>query len=541
MGLCFFACHQEAGRDKPGPTRDFQAAEYYNYYGPRDSAFYYYNRVISNSKDTLEKATAWFKMGLSLLDAGDYFSAQENLLSSIRILDEADSAHVYYLAADYNTLANATLELKDYEAAIRNYRLAQRFVPRGDPQLYVLNNLGVTYQKQGDYRRALQVFDSAIHQPTADTALKAKLISNRARTQWLQDASYPARTELLQALALRQQINDSNGINSSFAHLTDYYTRTHPDSALYYANQRWTFASRLSDPNNRLEALGQLARLSPPEASKQYMAEYIRFDDSVSAVRSRDRNQYGLIKFDAEKTRADNRVLQQRVVTQRLVIAGTAFLALLVIFFLVVRARARRRLLAQQAETAIRESKLKTSQKVHDVVANGLYRIMNELEHKEELDKEELLNKIEGLYEQSRDISYEEVPRQRKQGPEQVRQLVDAFSDPDTRVILVGNEPAFWSGMGAEAKAQVHLVLEELLVNMRKHSGAASVVLQFEQEGSEGRILYKDDGVGLPAVPHFGNGLNNTVNRIQAIGGEISFDRRQPKGLAITIRFPIHA
>ncbi|HEU4473020.1 MAG TPA: hypothetical protein VFR58_18140, partial [Flavisolibacter sp.] len=112
------ACNQQGDGGKKSPSRDFQFAEYYDYYGRRDSAFYFYNRVVSSSTDSLEKGTAYFKMGLRQLEAGDFFSAQESLLSSIKTLDENDASHYGNISAAYNTLGNATLELKDYKTAI---------------------------------------------------------------------------------------------------------------------------------------------------------------------------------------------------------------------------------------------------------------------------------------------------------------------------------------------------------------------------------------------------------------------------------------
>jgi signal transduction histidine kinase len=533
------ACNQQQDKKPPTPSRDFQAAEYYDYYGIKDSAFYYYNKVITNSGDSLEKGTAYFKMGLRQLEAGDFYSAQESLLSSIKTLDEKNTKHHSNISADYNTLANATLALKDYESAIHYYNLSSRFAPEGDPKLYLLNNLGVAYQKKGDYAKAITVFDSAVGQPTKDTSLKAKLISNAARTRWLANRDFTTLPDFMVALNLRRLIRDSGGINASFAHLSDYYTDKQPDSALYYALKRFEVAQRLGEPSNRMEALSQLAKVSPPDDTKRYMEQYIKLDDSLNNVRSRDRNQYVLIKFDAEKSKADNLILQEHIVRQRLMIWGTALLAGLLIFAIFAWTRARRKRLRRESENAMRELRLKTSRKVHDVVANGLYRIMNDLEHRETIEKEPLLNQIEGLYEKSRDISYEQEPVEYEEYDQQIHQLVNSFSNDHTKVIIVGNQKPFWDKVSASSKYELQLVLEELLVNMQKHSRAENVIFRFTEEKDTGYIIYKDDGTGFPSGFQFGNGLNNTVNRIKSINGEINFDKSSGKGVNILISFPL--
>ncbi len=533
------ACHSQNQKNSSRHSYDFRAAEYYDYYGVRDSAFYFYNRVVENSLDSLEKGTANFKMGLRQLEAGDYYSAQESLISSIRSLDEKNKEHYGMFSADYNTLANATLELKDYQTAITNYRLAYKFAVDNDSRLYILNNLGVALQKKKDYPSAIALYDTAILQSTNDTSLKAKVIVNSANTKWLADSNYSPEAEFRYALDLRKTMNDSLGINSSFAHLSDYFTHSKPDSSLYYALKRLEIARALPDPTDRLEALSQLAKVCPPVQTKKYMEQYLNLDDSLKNVRSRDRNQYVLIKFDAEKSKADNLLLQKNIIKQRLIIWGTLFVCIIIVLISSVISRIRKRKQKLEMENALKALRLKTSQKVHDVVANGLYRIMNELEHGADIDKEPLLNRIELLYEKSRDISYEDTPIDHESFGQHIQQSLTSFAIADTKVITVGNQQTFWNKVSAVQKHELQLVLEELMVNMHKHSKARNVSVRFREENNTAFIQYKDDGIGFKDQVEFGNGLHNTVNRIKAINGEINFGKSGEEGLAILIKFPL--
>jgi signal transduction histidine kinase len=83
------------------------------------------------------------------------------------------------------------------------------------------------------------------------------------------------------------------------------------------------------------------------------------------------------------------------------------------------------------------------------------------------------------------------------------------------------------------------VVLQELMVNMRKHSMAGNVVLQFERLEERIHIYYQDNGVGMSDDIIFNNGLTNTGNRIAAIDGEITFETQAEQGLKIHIHFPI--
>lgn len=539
-----FGCNKKFENKQGGKSKDYQWGAYYDDYFPdkRDSAFFLLNRVVNNSNDSIEKADAYFRMGRIQLFAGDYQSAQASFLSGIKTSDQSDTAHYDYLAANYNGLANASFELKEYDSAIANYRLASTFATSYDQKLYLFNNLGVTYQKQGDYKRAASILDSAANNITRDTSIKGKIISNFARTKWLADPAYNPISEFRHALTLLFLIRDYSSITSTFGHLSDYYEKTRPDSASFYALKRLEVAKNLDDPSDRLAALNQLIRVGPPNQTKQFAEEYLELNDSITKAQSKDRNQYALIRFDAEKSKADNLLLQKHIGNQRLIIWGTSLLGILAIIAILVRARIRRIKFRQESENAIRASQLKISQKVHDVVANELYGIMNEMEHGKTIEWDELITRIEALYEKSRNISYEEVSTaDHLNYDSQIHELFNNFATEQTEVYVVGNQPTFWSRITGFQKNELLLVLKELLVNMKKHSGAKNVSVVFRQEYNRAFIVYKDDGTGFPVAVEFGNGLRNTVNRIHSLKGEIIFDKNEKEGVSVMISFPLQS
>lgn len=542
--IILLGCNKKFESKQGEKSKDYQWGVYYDDYfpGKRDSAFFLLNRVVNNSNDSIEKADAYFRMGRIQLFAGDYLSAQASFLSGIKTSDQSDTAHYDYLAANYNGLANASFELKDYASAIASYRLASNFATSYDQKLYLFNNLGVTYQKQGDYKSSASILDSAANNITRDTSIKGKIVSNFARTKWLADPAYNPVSEFMHALTLLSLIRDSSSITSTFGHLSDYYEKTRPDSASYYALKRLEVAKNLDDPSDKLAALNQLIKVGPLNQTRQFAEEYLELNDSITEARSKDRNQYALIRFDAEKSKADNLLLQKHIGNQRLTIWGVVLLGVLAITGILIRARIRRIKSNQEAERKIKESQLKTSQKIHDVVANGLYGIMNELEHRKIIEKNTLITRIEGLYEKSRNISYEEVsPADNPNYDRQIYELFSNFSTEQTEVYVLGNQPTFWKNITGFQKNELLLVLKELLVNMRKHSGAKNVSVVFRQEHRKAFIVYTDDGTGFPADIEFGNGLKNTVNRIHALSGEIIFEKSKKGGASVSIIFPLQS
>jgi signal transduction histidine kinase len=509
-----------------------------------DSAFYYFNRVVTTVKDSLQIATSLSNMAAIQSDAGDYFGSQESLMTSLSYLDEKKERDQYCLSSDYNELGYTSLNLKNYAAAAGYFQKALQLAKDDNFRAIENNNLGLAFQKSGDYAKAIQIFESALPQSKADDKKFARLLSNLARTKWLQNPRYDAAAELMTALQIRTKISDDWGLNASYAHLVDFYAKRNLDSALFFAEKRLALVKRLASPDDELEALQQFMPFAAPDQVKTLFTRYQTISDSLQNARNNAKNQFALIRFDAEKNKADNLRLQRdnsekrlQLIWQRVFLfTGVGLFALIAV--LSVRwYRRRQKQTQQETQAAIRESQLRTSQKVHDVVANGLYNLMSELEH-HEVGKELLLDKIENLYEQSRDISYERPAAPDEGFSKRVEEMLSGYSFDGRKVLIVGNEPAFWEQISDAGKGEIEAVLTEMMVNMRKHSGASNVVIKFGELNGLLLIQYNDDGVGMPEEITWGNGWKSTENRIASLGGTIIFDRKKTNGLAFQIQFP---
>lgn len=505
-----------------------------------DSAFYYYNKVVSNSRDSLQIAMAYNNMAAMQSDAGDYFGSQENLLMSLRYLDEQKEKDLYCLSSDYNELGGISLNLKNYDAAVDYYDRAIKFAQNDEYKLIFSNNKAVVYQKKRDFTKAIAIYNDIIDKSKKDEKAYARVLSNRAKTRWLQDSGYQAAPELLTALQIRINQKDDWGQNASYAHLADYYSHSHPDSALIFADKMYAIARYLNSPDDEMEALQKLILLGLPQNIRQYFARYQYLSDSVQTARNNAKNQFALIRYDAEKNKVENLKLQKenadkkiQIIKQRGVLYSVILAMLLGVFITIIWYRKRK-------QSIIREQKLKASQKVHDVVANGLYRIMVEIEHQDtNMEKNVLLDKIEDMYERSRDISYDQPEANDGDFDAEIAQLLKGFNTAATRVVSVGNDKGLWEKVGSYTKREVKYILQELMINMKKHSNASNVAIKFEQSGNQVKMQYIDNGVGLPSAYSLGNGLTNTGNRIKNINGEITFETNPKEGLKIQVSFPI--
>ncbi|MCK7553967.1 tetratricopeptide repeat protein [Chitinophaga sedimenti] len=486
----------------------------------------------------MEIALAYSYMGIIQVYGGDQYGGQESLLKSLTYLQGKDDPES--MMANYHELGNICLNLKNYDAALNYYQKTLQYISDPNYKSVALNSIALTYQKKGDYDKAIKLYQSLLAKSTEKKTEYARLLSNYAKTKWLKDPKYPASSELNHALKIRKDSNDTRGLNASYAHLTDYYSTSRPDSALYYAKQWYTTTRELNNADDEVEALSKLIALSPPQEFKTNFMRYEYLTDSIQSARNAAKNQFALIRYEAEKNKSDNLQLQKdnaqkelQLIMQRLALAASILLLVLAIYWY----RKRRRQIEAASRQAIQEHQLATSQKVHDVVANGLYRIMTHIEHNEAIDKELLIDKIEDLYERSRDISYETPAISLTPFHEKIDLLMQSFASEQTRVGIVGNAAPIWDHVHPQAQPEVEHILQELMINMKKHSQAQNVLIKFEHRNNQVHIHYSDDGVGISPQVKYGNGLLNTGNRIEKIGGHSTFEHSN-RGLKIHIYFP---
>jgi len=540
--LFFLSCpQQKTTKEKKTINPDYDKAFEFREKKMPDSSFIYFNKakdVFLKQKDSLGVAKCLVNMAITSIDKGDYFGGQEISTEALTYFDKDKKEQFVYIESAYHELGVASSNLKNYSQAIIFYNQSIPYAQDSISVLVTKNNIANAYGKIGAYQKALILFSSILKKKMSDENF-ARTLSNYAFNKWKQNPNYNAKPELLTALHIRLRDHDLWGQNASFAHLADFHTLSQPDTALFYAHKMYEGAKKLKSPDDQLQSLLKIIKLSPVKETKQYFNIYKNLDDSLQTARSAAKNQFALIRYDTEKNKADNLVLQKDNQGKRYQIIILIFGIVLLIIVGTLWYKKRKQRLELEAQNTIRDNKLKTSQKVHDVVANGLYRIMSKLDNQETLKDSPIINEIEELYEQSRDLSYEKPRLLTQSFHEKISGLLKTFASDYTKVIIIGNSASLWNKVSEQAKDEIEHILQELMVNMGKHSQASDVVIRFEQAQQKINIYYTDNGIGIRGEVQPNNGLTNTGTRIDVIGGTITFDTKVEKGLKIQISFPV--
>jgi signal transduction histidine kinase len=469
------------------------------------------------------------------------------LLEAMAYLNLEHKTEYPYIVSNLTNLGISYYNLKNYPRAIEFYDQALNYTTDRLTVLSIKNNTANAYIQMRQYTKALTSYKFILNQPL-DKKEYARILSNYNYTLWLQNPKRNVAPGLLKALKVRSEAGDNWGLNSSYAQLADFYERKKPDSALHFALNMYHTAMILQNPDDRIEALQRMIKLSTPGLEKKYFAIYRQLTDSVQSIRATARNQFAVIRYESAFNKAENLKLQQEntkkeyqlIIRDLLIGMGIivfSTLSLIAIFWY----RKRRQKIASDARKVIAESKLKTSKQVHDVVANGIYRVMAEIENQDAIEKEEILDRLDNMYQQSRDISYEVEAS--SSGlytfEDRIKNLIAAFQTKNTSIALKGALHKIGEKVGPAVQDELEKILQELLVNMKKHSFATEVLLRFYQKEQLVTLEYKDDGIGMDEAVKFNNGLRNTENRIEFINGEITFNKNRKKGLHILVTFPV--
>lgn len=299
-------------------------------------------------------------------------------------------------------------------------------------------------------------------------------------------------------------------------------------------------SKKLKYPADELEALQILVKVAHGEENQEFFDRFVTLQDSVLLAQNKAKNQFALIRFESEKTKSENLILQKEKVLQKFKMEKQKLMIwLLIVIFVCAGSagfmwvRRRRKRLILEAENKLQEQRLDFSKKVHDVVANGLYEVISTIENQNDIPKEKILDKLEIMYEKSRDLSYED--HQDIEFYEKISALIGSFDNDETRIIIIGNDSTFWEDISADAFEELFQVIRELLINMKKHSDASQVIIRFNKNDMFNEISYSDNGIGISENKEEKNGFTNIRSRLRKINADMTIDKNSP-GLKLLIK-----
>jgi signal transduction histidine kinase len=462
-----------------------------------------------------------------------YLDESERLnVECLELLDlvAIDAWSINSKAKTINDLGIIYRHKKDYKKALTIYNEALSLVKKESEINIILNNMGYVYLQQNDFQKALEYFDLAYSR-----ALKNDDILNVARS--LDNLGFTkskmniigAEEDLIEALNIRIKENYDFGIAHSYENLTrHFYALNDSERILLYSDK----LIDLANETNNLELLESSLRLKIDVGDDSVSRDHLKIQDSIHDMEETNRSNfnYYVYQYDKkDKALQKSKLQNEREKKVKLIYLFSTLMVLFgsIFFYFILKSKHKKDKLQQVFNTESRISK-----KVHDEVANDVYQVMTKLQS--DKASEEVIDSIEQIYIKTRDISKEHsLIDLESDFQEMLNDLILSFNDVETNIIAQGISKVNWTALSDIKQITIYKVLQELLINMKKHSGAEIVVLTFEVNRKTISVNYSDNGKGCDLKK--GLGLQNTENRIASIKGTITFDSEINKGFKTKI------
>jgi two-component system, NarL family, sensor kinase len=440
-------------------------------------------------------------------------------------------------------IGDIKFEYKDYDSALFYLKAAEKIMTEGN----VVYGLGVVYNVIGKIYSMKNDYDKAI--PYYEKAMK-----------------------------IRTEMGDFYGIGLSSLNIGDsYLIKGNFEKGIEYLNKSADIFKQLKNYVNLKQSYEKLAVAYEDKkdylTSLKYHQLYAQLKDSVYSQENAQQMAEMKVRFDTEEKEIQNLRLSNEnaekdlMLARRnniiLIVASILGLVLVSAFFINQRNKLKQKqrlgaeLLRQQElrNRAIIEAEEKERRRIARDLHDGIGQLLSaaklnlsslESGVKQNMASPEMIKNAIDLVDDSvrevRSVSHNMMPGALiKSGlATAVGDLVSKISD--TRDLKVNLEIIDFTERLEETKEIVlYRVIQELLNNAIKHSGASEINLQIVKHETELSIMLEDNGKGFDTSilnSEKGMGLNNIISRISFLNGQVDFDSAPGKGTTVVIELP---
>jgi signal transduction histidine kinase len=486
----------------------------------------------------------------------DYYLQAEKIYESV-----ADSAA---LAGINSNVANSYFSLKDYPSAHQYATKAYALLP-SVKESNIASNIITTYAlsliKIGKNKDALPIVQKADSLAEASQNKMAKITATIGfaevyKSEMLFDSAIVYYNK---CIALSKELGVKHfELMSAMGLLSLYEEQGNSNKIIQLAEPTIALANQMQN----VDVLHTAKRIAGRALGKngQYqkgfkmLSESYALYDSVAGVENQKNINELLVKYDAEKN--EKEILNQNLLlakqetklrNRQLIILGLVLgLSILLVVYFYVRKLNKERLIRLEIEKQKKigdayiygEQKERTrlAFEIHDGIASMLTGISYKL-RAADANKEEVLNLLTGLHEDTRRISHSLMPIdfEQKNLIEAVSNLCERMTNKEIEIIFFASKPII--GLDNQKSLLLYRVIQELINNALKYAQCKSIFVRIEnKEQNLIEICVEDDGVGLSGSL-IQNGLKSIKERIKSLGARLLIESEKEGGTAVKIYY----
>ncbi len=537
----------------------------YNALGKPDSSLIFNDSAIHYSKKVGEPA----RIGLVYLNRADLKVQLENFREALVLSDSAMKyaeiakrsdlkarvfhvrGNMYFTQSNYAQSRYFYGKAHDLYAENQNYRM----------MAIIVNNLGNTDKHLKNYDLAITDFKKALDyaRQAGDEVSRPMYYSNLSDVYVHKGDLKAAEENALISLRLAKELSNEQQILNARAILAYIYLKTRrPSAAITEASETLKLAT-----GNRVTDKVQVAADILGEAYAalgQYKEawEYTRQSKTLSDSLNRQRYEEDVLTMqtnfelrekenEIELLAKENELHQQKLRQNRLLMAGSAIIALLAIgsiFLLINRSRARQRIKELELRNHIASD-------LHDEVGSSLssihllsQMIRNQPESTKRSELFETMSRnVKETVDRITDIVWVVKPEENEKG--NLRERMERFAydicssagvELDLNISDIRKDT-----LTMEQRKNLYLIFKEAVNNAVKYSGTEKLRVELTQTGKEILLNVEDQGRGFdPENVKKGNGLNNIRNRSKELNAGLEILSREGEGTRISLSVTVN-
>lgn len=465
----------------------------------------------ANELTDYRRAIQIYKKALVMAESNGYDYSCEAIIVNIAApynnLDEFDSVAYWYTRAFCEAFPYDTLSLA------KNY-----------------SNQAITYQRMGDEKTAEEYVDKLLEFEGIDGV--EEFVTKGLRQKYIWDFEKTGNPEVLNQLKGLIDVYPKDNIVEVYNSIADLYREEGAyDSALVYYNFTLRYADTLNDQFYMIGANEQIAELNSILYTQNKKKETWIWGLSgalvgvVALLMLVWRTIQQKRKIADQKLQIKNQEVNELLKDQE--IASTQAM-------LEGQDNERRRIAEELHDTL---GSMLATVKLHfghveDVIETGSSRGREQY-----IKAEVLLNEACGEVRRISHDLYSGVLMKfgLKAALEQLQETISDSAGIQVQFITTG-----LSGrLPYESEMNLYRVVQELVSNTIKYSGAIKITLQIGQQQDELSLMYEDNGKGfdLSKIKR-GMGLDNIENRVKRLNGKLHIDSTPGYGMTVIIEIP---
>lgn len=518
-----------------------------------DSAFYYYNKAKINCNPvnaTDDYVYCLWNMADLQHNQDDFIGSESTIKEALPFLNNVKNS--VYKWNIYTISGCNYINLYNYDCALYSFNKALHLKTDGTRKLKAKNNIASVFIKQRKYNEALHLLLSlSIHKNVQEDPEYYSKILDKIGFCYFKLENRMALSFYTKSLTIKSQLKNDSELGKTYYYLAEYYQKNDPALSIKYANLSYEKYTITKCIDNRLKTLALLIKNNSDTALKKNSVTYVELTDSVSEIKQKAKNLFARIKYDSKKEKEENLKLKSQKIKNELqltrqetrniisyVIILLALIFIIILYFY-LNSRANR-----EKIKATYHSETRISKKLHDELANDVYHAMVFAENTDlsiPENKKKLVDNLDTIYSRTSDISKEKYPIDTNEDYlVSLKQMISGFYTTNINLLLSGLDTILWDEIEKTKKITIYRTIQELLVNMKKHSKATLVVITFKEINDYIIIDYTDNGQGIDLKKIvLKNGLHNVEHRVLAVKGSINIESNPEKGFKVFIKFPL--